>query len=993
MSYMCVNSPPQTMGLSMLQPPPWRAAVGGTLWLLVLLLQSQSASGTGPDDTDSMAATQVSGPERGKLHGTTVTQASGTNASSSFRLSNEVLPSHYDIFLETYLGDDSEGFMFKGHVVITLSATAPVRELRLHAKNLMVDEEAVRLTSQGPPAPALRRVQLDADRDFLVLQLDGPLEPGAAYRLRLAFAAPLEQGLAGYYRSSYRDRASGDTRWMAVTQFEPTDARRAFPCFDEPAFKATFSIGLAHHNKYSAISNMPLVTSQQMEGRAEWMVDRFEQSLRMPTYLVAFVVSDLEHVDSATGDNTTLFRVWARREALLQAGYASAVGPGVLTFYERFFQVLYPLPKLDMVAIPDFAAGAMENWGLVTYRERLLLFDSAVSSVLAKRDVASVIAHELAHQWFGNLVTMRWWTDLWLNEGFATYVATLGVHDAHPNWKTLEADALANMLTVLKFDALETSHALSVKLKNPNEISQIFDTISYKKGSFLIRMMSHFLGETVFRDGLTSYLRKHRLDNAEQSDLWAALTAEAHRQGALPTGVTVEAVMDTWTLQTGYPLLTVSRDYRSGTLSITQVRYLSYQPSDVRRSNVSQCWEVPVTYSLARNPDEVRREWLHCDRGQPNVLTLPLDAAEGDWVLLNVHATGLYRVLYDSRGWVLLAEALKGSDPSKSGIDRLSRAQLVGDALALAWSGDLPYEHALSLLTYLQHEPDYLPWKAAFSGLSNIYRLMRRTASFGLFRMFVTQLMAEPMKTWVDLQRPLASDDLEGFMHRRLMVSWACKLGVADCVQQATKLFADWMRQPDPDRENPVPPGLRYEVVCTALRHGGEARWRFAWGRYLASNVASERVELLQALTCAREPWLLQRLLEWSVLEGYSIRPQDSATVFSGVAQNEYGFHIAEEFFYRNITQLHQFYGPKASRLSRYVKAIAEDMYTERELKEFEGFAAQSADHLKQASLAVKQARDKISVNVAWMRSHYAELARQLARVNQQPAAAAAANQ
>ncbi|XP_049798057.1 aminopeptidase Ey-like isoform X2 [Schistocerca nitens] len=992
------------MGLSLLQPPPWRAAVLGMLCLLVLLLQSRSASGTGPDlqdDKSSMAATQVSGPARGKLHGTTVTQTSGTSAtvsattsaSSSFRLSNEVLPSHYDIFLETYLGDDSEGFMFKGHVVITLSATAPVREFRLHAKNLTVDEEAVRLTSQGPPAPALRRVRLDADRDFLVLQLDGPLEPGAAYRLRLAFAAPLEQGLAGYYRSSYRDRTSGDTRWMAVTQFEATDARRAFPCFDEPAFKATFSIGLAHHRKYSAISNMPLVASQQMEGRPEWTVDHFQQSLRMSTYLVAFVVSDLEHVDSATGDNTTLFRVWARREALLQAGYATAVGPSVLTFYERFFQVLYPLPKLDMVAIPDFAAGAMENWGLVTYRERLLLFDNAVSSVLAKRDVASVIAHELAHQWFGNLVTMRWWTDLWLNEGFATYVATLGVHDAHPNWKTLEADALANMLTVLKFDALETSHPLSVKLKNPNEISQIFDTISYKKGSFLIRMMSDFLGEAVFRDGLTGYLRKHRLDNAEQNDLWAALTAEAHRQGALPASVTVEAVMDTWTLQTGYPLLTLSRDCRTDSLSITQVRYLSYQPSDVRRSNVSQCWEVPVTYTSARDPHEVRRVWLHCDRGRPNVLTLPLDAAEGDWVLLNVHATGLYRVLYDSRGWMLLAEALKGSDPSKSGIDRLSRAQLVGDALALAWSGDLPYEHALSLLTYLQHEPDYLPWKAAFSGLSNIYRLMRRTASFGLFRMFVTQLMAEPMKTWVDLQRPLASDDLEGFMHRRLMVSWACKLGVAGCVQQATELFADWMRQPDPDRQSPVPPGLQYEVVCTALRQGGEARWRFAWQRYLASNVASESVELLQALTCAREPWLLQRLLEWSVLEGYSIRPQDSATVFSGVAQNEYGFHIAEEFFYRNITQLHQFYGPKASRLSRYVKAIAEDMYTERELKEFDDFAAQNADHLRQSSLAVKQARDKITVNVAWMQSHYAELAHQLGRVSQTAGAAGAANQ
>lgn len=224
-----------------------------------------------------------------------------------------------------------------------------------------------------------------------------------------------------------------------------------------------------------------------------------------------------------------------------------------------------------MIAIPDFSAGAMENWGLITYREAYLLYDPKVSTTTSQHSVSSVIAHELAHQWFGNLVTMKWWTDLWLNEGFATFMAGLAVDKLFPQWNSLQEEAADNLLSVFTFDALKSSHPVSVPIGDPSEIDEIFDTISYKKGSSLIRMMERFLGEETFRKGVSNYLKEHKYNNAEQDDLWNALTLQAHADNVLPKTLTVKTVMDSWTLQTGYPVINVIRDYGGKTVQITQV--------------------------------------------------------------------------------------------------------------------------------------------------------------------------------------------------------------------------------------------------------------------------------------------------------------------------------------------------------------------------------------------------------------------------------------
>lgn len=338
-----------------------------------------------------------------------------------------------------------------------------------------------------------------------------------------------------------------------------------------------------------------------------------------------------------------------------------------------------------MIAIPDFSAGAMENWGLVTYREAALLFSPNISSSTSQHSVASVIAHELAHQWFGNLVTMKWWTDLWLNEGFATYVASLGVNYLHPEWNTFEEESVENTLSIFKFDSLKSSHPVSVPIGDPSEISQIFDSISYDKGSSILRMMHLFLGEDVFRWGVSNYLKKHKFGNAEQDNLWECLTEEAHKQDSLPKNVTVKQIMDAWTLQTGYPVITVNRDYKKQTAEITQVRYLA---DAIRsRQDLDTCWWVPLSYTTKSELDFNNTQpeaWLECDVNDVSVPKILTDLPEkNEWILFNIALSGLYKVKYDEKNWNLLIEQLSG--PGHKEISAINRAQLIDDALDLAW--------------------------------------------------------------------------------------------------------------------------------------------------------------------------------------------------------------------------------------------------------------------------------------------------------------------
>lgn len=342
---------------------------------------------------------------------------------------------------------------------------------------------------------------------------------------------------------------------------------------------------------------------------------------------------------------------------------------------------------------------------------------------------------------------MKWWTDLWLNEGFATYVASLGVEHLHPEWNSFTEEQVDNTLNIFKFDALKSSHAVSIPIGHPSEISQIFDAISYSKGSCVIRMMQCFLGEDTFKGGVSNYLKSHKYRNAEQDDLWNALTIEAHKTGALPRDISVKEIMDSWTLKVGYPIVTVTRDYINNSVEVTQQRYLL----DVERSRdeTDRCWYVPLSFTTEKELNfsaTHARDWLECDCGKSEKLKVIYNMpSDKEWIIFNVQMTGLYKVKYDQRNWDLLIAALNG--PKFQDIHTVNRAQLISDALDFAWTGEQDYEIALSVVKYLKEEDEYLPWKSALSGLQIVNRILHKTPLYDLFRVSIDLRVPTRQKT------------------------------------------------------------------------------------------------------------------------------------------------------------------------------------------------------------------------------------------------------
>ncbi|KAF7268819.1 hypothetical protein GWI33_018165 [Rhynchophorus ferrugineus] len=891
-----------------------------------------------------------------------------------YRLPKNIRPESYRLEIITPFGE-KDNFEFEGKVWIETSCVSPTVNITLHSKGLDIGEQEVTLrdisSKATKPVKALK-VTYEKEHDFLIILLEKPLTEDHRYEIYIPFKGKLDDGLAGFYRSSYVDSHTKEKIWLGVTQFEAISARRAFPCFDEPEMKATFDISIARKDGYRAISNMPLLVTEPMKEKTGWYWDRFDISVPMSTYLVAYVVSDFEYKEAEPLEdfNNVTFKIWARSDALNQVDFAKEVGPKALRFFEKFFNIDYPLPKQDMVAIPDFSAGAMENWGLITYREAYLLYDPEVSSKVSQHRVASVIAHELAHQWFGNLVTMKWWTDLWLNEGFATYMASVAVDHLFPLWNSLEEEGATNILSVFSFDALRTSHPVSVPIGNPKQIDEIFDTISYKKGSSLIRMMSLFLGEETLRTGVSKYLREHRYHNAEQDDLWHALTQAAHDKGTLPKDLTVKTIMDTWTLQTGYPVITVHRNYDNGSVYITQERFL--RDTIKAKDDIKPCWWVPLSYSTSAHSEfnvTTPQHWLSCPNDQDHVIEHVAEPQE--WVIFNNKMAGIYKVNYDENNWHLITQALKTEEAKN--IPILNRAQLIADAADLAFIGTQKYETFFDLIGYLENESEYLPWNTALGKTGTISTYLKKSPAYGAFKDYMKYLLT-PMYEKIGGLSPVKkedSDKLDKVKLHNLLASRSCKYEVDNCVTEAIKLFREF--QHASDGANPIPKDLRGVVYCTALEHGAEEEWNFLWEKYQSSNVATEKSTLLSVLGCTKEIWLLSRYLKWS-LDDTKVRRQDSSSVFNSVASNDVGFFIAKTFLYENVDKIFKHLSPNKRRISNYLSSISSKMTQEKELHELDYFIDSHKENFSEVKQGVEQALETVKINVQWQQRHAEEI-------------------
>ncbi|NXA81709.1 AMPN Aminopeptidase, partial [Thryothorus ludovicianus] len=888
------------------------------------------------------------------------------NPWNRWRLPTTLKPELYEVSLQPFLKPDANNmYIFKGNSSVVFRCEEATSLILIHSNKLNYTMQgsfhATLQAEGGGKAPAISRTWLETPTQYLVVQLDGPLQQGQRYRLSSSFTGELADDLAGFYRSEYIDK-QGNKQVVATTQMQAADARKAFPCFDEPAMKANFSVTLIHPSEYEAISNMPAINTRMEKINGEsWNVTEFATTPRMSTYLLAFIVSQFSPVQNDT--EKTLIRIWGRPEAIKegQGDYALNVTGPILRFFEKHYDTPYPLPKSDQVGLPDFNAGAMENWGLVTYRENSLLFDPAYSSIGNKERVVTVIAHELAHQWFGNLVTLRWWNDLWLNEGFASYVEYLGADSAEPLWNIKDLMVLNELHAVMATDALASSHPLSFReeeINTPAQISEVFDSIAYSKGASVLRMLSSFLSEDIFKKGLQSYLHTFSYSNTVYTDLWVHLQ-EAVEKNNVPLPDNISNIMDRWTLQMGFPVVTV--DTRSGT--VNQTHFLLDPTTSVDRPSVfNYTWIVPITW-MTGTSHENSTYWLTKVTDTNNNFKL----SSPNWLLLNLNVTGYFRVNYNQENWDQLLNQL-GTDHKVFPV--INRAQIIDDAFNLARAKYVNVTLALNTTRFLSKETEYMPWQAALSNLQYFQLMFDRSEVFGAMSKYIKKQVIPLFNHYKNITNNWKNipDGLMVQYNEVNAISTACSYGVTECQELATNYLRQWQNTSN----NPVPPNLRSAIYCSMVATGGEEAWDFLWKKFQEAPVVSEADKLRTALSCSPHPWILNRYLEYT-LDPTKIRKQDATSTINSIASNVVGQPLAWDFIRGNWRTLFNQYGGGSFSFSRLILSVTQRFSSEFELQQLEQFKKDNQDvGFGSGTRALEQALERTRANINWVKENRA---------------------
>ncbi|NXX73889.1 ERAP1 aminopeptidase, partial [Urocolius indicus] len=851
-----------------------------------------------------------------------------------------------------------------GSAAVEVSVTRETGAVVLHGKRLRVSGAAVGAREV--------RVLEQPSLEQLALLVTPPLRAGHNYTLTFQYLANLSESFHGFYKSTYRTR-DGELRVLAATQFEPTAARMAFPCFDEPAFKARFSIRIRREPRHLALSNMPIVKSVNI---TPWLVeDHFDTTVRMSTYLVAFIISDFESISKVTSHGVKI-SVYTVPDKISQAGYALDAAAKLLDFYEDYFGIPYPLPKQDLAAIPDFQSGAMENWGLTTYRESMLLWDPEKSSASSKLWITIIIAHELAHQWFGNLVTMEWWNDLWLNEGFANFMEFVSVSITFPELR-VEDHFLRICFDAMAVDALNSSHPVSTPVEDPAQILEMFDNVSYQKGSCLLNMLREYLTADVFKAGLVHYLQKYSYRNTRNEDLWHSMTnasicpsvgddkneqlgdgfcrrgPQSSSNAHWTEGVTldVKAMMDTWTLQKGFPLVTVT--VRGKNIHLQQERYLKGVDS---ASPSGYLWHIPLTYVTSKS-DTMQRFLM---KTKADVIILP---EEVEWVKFNVDMSGYYIVHYEGDGWDHLINLLKENHTVMSSNDR---ASLINNIFQLVRIKKVSISKAFDLTLYLKHEREIMPVHQGLSELISVYRLIERRGVDSTEKQ-LKEYIVHLFRDLIDSQSWSDEGSVSERFLRNSLLLFACVHGYQPCVEKAQGYFTEWQKS-NGSLSLPADVKITVYAVGAQVPEG----WDFLLSKYQLPSFSVERNNIEFALSLRGSKEKLQWLMDQG-LRGDIVRTQDLPHIMMYVARNPSGYHLAWMFLKENWEKLVEKFELGSSLISSIVTHVTSWYSTRSQLaqvKEFFGSLEEKSARLR----CVQQAIETIEDNIQWMDQNLEEV-------------------
>ena len=842
-------------------------------------------------------------------------------------LPKNVLPVKYHITL----APDLAQWTFRGDQTVDVDIVNATLEIPINASELDIQEAWIVL-GDGKRKDVID-LRYDEEKETVTLVFAETLPKGSG-QLGMRFTGTLNDRLVGFYRSTYLG-SDGLEHRMASTQFEATDARLAFPCWDEPAVKAVFEISLIVPSHYAAVSNSPVIKEEPSGDNSKRLY--FAETPPMSTYLIAFIVGELEYLEGKARDGT-LVRIWTTIGKKEQAQFALDVATRLLPYYNDYFGVPYPLEKLDHLAIPDFAAGAMENWGAITYRETALLFDPKNSSPGTRQRITEVIAHEMAHMWFGDLVTMEWWNDLWLNESFASWMAAKAMDHLFPEWDVWTQFVGDDVNAGLSLDGLENSHPIEANVVDPSQIRQLFDAISYSKGAALIRMLEQFIGPEQFRRGLSDYMSRHSYNNATTKDLWDAMSRASEK----PIG----NIMSTWTRQTGYPVLIadIDRGAQDVHVKLTQHRFLY-----TGLSEDPNLWQVPVSLSSAKQSDSEAQ--LMDRRTQSFKLKRPDGFSEHDWVKINPKHTGFYRVQYSSDELAKLASAVQSLE--LTAVDRLG---LQNDAFALSQACLIPASQFLSLAKAYVNEVDYSVWADLSAGLRRIGHLIAQEPYFNEYLRFGRQIMSTIVKKvgWV----PSRGEGHLGALLRSTVLGQMGMLEDKATLDMAKTRFDAFLQEP-----TSLPPELRGVVYSLASLAGDESTHESLRRIAQESDLQEERVRLHAAMAQSKDSLLLEKTLKMAL--STEVRSQDTVGVVTAVAANPYnGLNLAWQFVEDNWAEMFRRYGGGGFGIMRLV-SLAGNFASIKARDEIEDFFQRNP--VPSASRTVQQSLERIELNHRWL--------------------------
>ncbi len=826
-------------------------------------------------------------------------------------LGENVTPKAYELHIEP----DLNTFEYNGRVKISVSIKDSTKKITLNSAELELKSATVVAGGYGQNA----KIKADKKKERITLEIMKAVSGDAD--IRIDFTGKNNDRLYGFYRSKYVQ--DGKEMYILTTQFEATSARKAFPCFDEPSLKARFRLEMLVDKDLYCISNMP-VKEEKMEVDRKLVI--FGETPVMSTYLLYMGVGRFEKVEEkAEGVSIRIFTVPGKSKySKLALGYAKRM----LRHYNRYFGIKYPLPKMDLLAIPDFAAGAMENWGAITFREAELLGD-AKTAIRTKQRIAEVIAHEMAHQWFGDLVTMKWWNDLWLNESFATFMSYKALDALFPEWKMKEQRLLEVMAPALSADQLENTHPISVEISTPAEIDQVFDEISYEKGGAVLNMLESYAGKEAFRNGLKSYLKKHSYSNAEKEDLWCEIDSATGGRKR------VADLASCWINKKGYPAVRVE-DSR-GTM-LMQKRFML---SGKKESGI---WMIPLSYVSSANR-----------KGSELLMTGKVHriSRKFDWIKLNYGQSVPCRIIYNERLIDALADEIKSGNISPSdawGVEN--------DLYAVARSSEIEVGKYLDFVDRCCFAAKYPLNLSALSHLRSLNGMLHMAATGELKErvLHTTVSYANEIIKQVGWAKSKEESSITTMM-RSAAVSAAGIAGDKQALRKAEKLFSVAMEGGNVD------PDIKGAVYSLAAWNGNAETFSALKARYVKEELPEEKRRLLGAMGMFKDKSLLGRSLDFSMSK--EVRYQDAFVIPAIVSSNPVGRSIIWKWTKRNWKQISKMFGVGTHMLGRYVDNIAA-VSNKKEFEEVKSFF-RSMKVREDITLSVKQAIEIIGINIKFL--------------------------